>query len=296
MTTSWSRSLSGWLLCLPALAIIGVFLVGPALVALGLSLTSWNGMSSDVQFVGVDNYVALFEAEAFWVSLRVNILVAILTLSLQMPLGLFLASLLSSRTRSASVYRAILFTPQMLSLAAVGLIWSLVYDPFGGMANRVLGTLGAPTNPNQAWLGDTSTALPALLITSTWFYFGFHMVLYLAGMASIPQDFYDAARLETNSRWALFRYITWPLLREVRLISFVLIMSGAFGHLIGLFSLMTNGGPQGSTEILGLLMTHFAFRGSQYGMASAVSVVIVLIVLVIVAVPTWKIARERLEY
>lgn len=292
MTTR--STLTGWLLCAPALSVLAVFLLGPALVALGLSFTDWNGLSDSVSLVGLDNYADLAASEAFWDSLWINLIVAAVTVALQMGLGLLLASALASRRRSSTVYRSLIFAPQVLSIAAVGLIWSLVYDPYDGLANRVLtGVTGLDPQP---WLGDPVTALPAVMLTATWFYFGFHMVLYLAGMSAIPRDYYDAVALETESRWHAFRYITLPLLREVLLVSFTIIVSGAFGHLIGLFSLMTNGGPAGSTEILGLLMTHLAFRGAQYGLASALAVVMVVLVLVLIAVPTWRIARERLEY
>jgi raffinose/stachyose/melibiose transport system permease protein len=289
------RAAAGWLLCLPALSIFSVFLVGPALVAIGLSLFEWDGFSPDAKFVGLQNYADLFSSREFWRSATVNIVVAGATLALQMPLALLLATLLASRRRASALYRGALFTPQVLSIAAVGLIWTLVYDPYQGMLNRVLGAVGL-SGLERPWLGETSTALPAVIITSTWFYFGFHMILFLAGMAAIPRDLYEAARLETDSSIHLFRYVTLPLLREVMLISFVLIISGAFGHLIGLFAVMTNGGPEQSTQLLGLLTTDTAFRGLQYGYAGAISVVMLFTVMLVIAWPTWRVARERIEF
>jgi raffinose/stachyose/melibiose transport system permease protein len=289
------RTAAGWLLCLPALSVFTVFLVGPAAVAFGLSLFEWDGFSPDMEFVGLDNYEALFASDEFWRSVKVNVIVAGATLALQLPLALLLATLLSSRRRSSALYRGALFTPQVLSIAAVGLIWTLVFDPYQGMLNRVLGAIGLDSL-ERPWLGETATALPAVILTSTWFYFGFHMVLFLAGMASIPRDLYEAARLDTNSPFHLFRYVTLPLLREVLLISFVLIISGAFGHLIGLFAVMTNGGPEQSTQLLGLLATDSAFRGAQYGYASAITVVMLVCVMLVIAWPAWRIARERVEF
>jgi raffinose/stachyose/melibiose transport system permease protein len=286
---------AGWLLCLPALLVFGIFLLGPAAVALGLSFYNWDGFSAHAAFIGLDNYRELFGSSAFWNSLKVNVVVAAATIVLQMPLGLFFASLLSSRTRSAAVYRSVLFAPQVLSLAAAGLIWTLVYDPYQGFLNHALGSVGL-SQLERPWLGETGTALPALIIASTWLYFGFHMILFLAGMSAIPRELYEAAQLETNSRLIVFFRVTLPLLREVLLISFVLIVSGAFGHLIGLFSLMTNGGPLNSTQLLGLLMTDSAFRGGQYGYASAITVVTLLIVGLLIAYPVWRVSRERLEF
>lgn len=289
------RAIAGWLLCLPALGVFGLFLVGPAVVALFLSLFEWDGFSSDMTFVGLQNYSRLFSSPEFWTSFKVNVIVAAATLALQLPLGLLLATLLSARRRASALYRSAIFTPQVLSIAAVGLIWTLVYDPFQGMLNRLLDTVGIDSLA-RPWLGETATALPAVIVTATWFYFGFHMVLFLAGMSAIPRDLYEAAQLETNSRFHLFRYVTLPLLREVMLISFVLIVSGAFGHLIGLFAVMTDGGPEQSTQLLGLLATDAAFRGGEFGYASAISVVMLVTVMLIVAWPTWRITRERLEF
>jgi raffinose/stachyose/melibiose transport system permease protein len=136
----------------------------------------------------------------------------------------------------------------------------------------------------------------SLLVASTWYYFGFNMILFMAGLASIPSEYYDAVKIETNRWFDAVRYVTLPMLREVLLIAFVLNISGSFGHLIGLFYLLTAGGPANRTELIGILMHNSAFVGSRYGYASAISVVMVAIVLAVVAWPALHVARERLEY
>ena len=123
-----------------------------------------------------------------------------------------------------------------------------------------------------------------------------NMILFMAGLGSIPPEYFDAARIETNSWWDTLRYVTLPLLREIMLIIFVLIFSGSFGNLIGFFLLLTKGGPEGHTEILGIYMYNTAFRGFQFGYASAISIILVVIVLAVVIYPALHIARERLEY
>ena len=147
-----------------------------------------------------------------------------------------------------------------------------------------------------AWLGDPRLALVSVLVATTWFDFGLHMLLFMAGLAAIPPEYFDVARIETVRWHQKLRHVTLPLLREQVLISFTLIVSGSFGHLLGLFFLMTDGGPAGRTELLGLYMTKVAFRGSQYGLGSAVSVLMLVLVLAIVIWPILRVGRERLEF
>lgn len=166
---------------------------------------------------------------------------------------------------------------------------------YQGLSNRGLVLVGLERF-QMGWLGDSSAALLAVLITSTWFHYGFHMLIFMAGMSSIPHVYYDAARIQTRSWFHLTRYVTLPLLREQILISFVLIFSGAFGLLMGLLYITTTGGPNNATEIMGLYMQKRAFPGSQYGLASAVSLLMLFIVFGIVIWQAMRIARERLEY
>ena len=290
-----NRGLKAWLLCAPALIIVVTFFIGPAIMGFLISFQEWDGVSSQMRFVGLDNYFELLRSARFWHSMAISWFFAFATLFLQIPIALFFAVLLSRKGRFYGVYRTAIVIPQALSIAAVALVWGLVYDPTNGLVNKALRGLGM-SQLQVAWLGEPMTAIAAILITSTWFYFGFHMLLFLAGISAIPADYYDAARLETNSTWAITRTITIPLIREQLLISFLLVFAGAFGGLVGLISLMTFGGPSGSTEIGGVLANNLALRGGQFGLASAISVIILLIVLAVVAWPALRLARSRMEF
>jgi ABC-type sugar transport system permease subunit len=218
---------------------------------------------------------------------------------MQVPLALILALMLSRKRAFSSFYRNAIFSPQVLSTAAIALMWTLVFNPYQGLLNNLLSLVsgwfgGGPVI--IAWLGENETALLSALVATTWYSFGFTMILFMAGLGSIPAEYYDAARLETSSQWQVLRYITLPLLREVLLIIFVLTFSGSFGGLIGFFLLLTGGGPAGRTDLVGIYMYQSAFRAYQFGYASAISVVLVLLVLLVVIVPVLRIARERLEY
>lgn len=293
----WFRSaeFKGWLLCLPALILFLVFFLGPAVVGFALSLNEWDGYSSNITFVGLQNYKTLLQTDRFWNSVFVNWVVVICTLLSQMPVALILAIVLSKKGRWMKVFRTAAFTPQVLSIAAVGMIWSLLYDPYQGPLNQIIQAIGFE-DFRIAWLGNTNTALIAMLVTTTWFYYGFHTLLFMAGLAAIPNEYYDAIKLETDRWYQVLWYVTLPLLREQLLISFVLIFSGGFGHIMGLFFLMTHGGPAGRTELMGLYMERIGFRGGQVGMASAISILMLLTVFLVVIWPAMRISRERLEY
>ena len=292
----YSPNLVGWLLCMPALGILGLFFLVPALIGFRYSLYEWNGVSSIMTFVGLNNYIELFQTDRFWNAMFINWLTFFGTLLTQMPLALFLAIGLSKQTGIImKVYRTAIFAPQVISIAAAGLLWTLVFYPYQGFLNELLKAIGLKSFA-LGWLGEPNTALISLLAASAWFYFGFHMIIFIAGLASIPKECFEAAMLETNSWLNILRYITLPMLREQLLISFVFIFGGSFGPLVGFFYLMTSGGPGGSTELLGIYMTFQAFRANRIGYASAISVVTLFIVGIVLFWPLMHMTRERLEY
>ncbi len=290
-----SPNLVGWALCTPALLVLGIFFLGPVLVGLRTSFYTWDGASANMTFVGLANYVEAFSNSRFWNAMLVNWLAVFGSLITQMPLALVLAIGLFKQTRIMKVYRSAIFAPQVLSIAAAGLLWSMFYNPYQGPLNRFLEAIGL-NSLALGWLGEEKTALISLIIATAWFYFGFHMIIFMAGLAAIPREYFEAAMLETNNWFATLRYITLPMLREQLLISFILIFGGSFGSLMGFYYLMTNGGPSNATELLGIYMTTQAFRANRFGYASAISVIILLIVGLVLIWPALRVARERLEY
>lgn len=290
-----SSDVTGWLLCLPALLVLVVFFLGPAIVGLRVSLFKWDGVSPTMEFVGLSNYAEALSSERFWNSMKVNWLAFFGSLLTQMPLALALALGLSRKGFGMKAYRSAIFAPQVMSIAAVALLWSLLYNPYQGPINQLFRSIGLDALAT-GWLGNPDTALGSLLVATAWFYFGFHMIIFMAGLAAIPKEIFEAAQLETSSWLKTLVYITLPLLREQMLLVFVFIFAGSFGHLMGFFSLMTEGGPAGATELLGIYMSLQAFRANRYGYASAISVIILLIVGGSLTWPALRVARERLEY
>ncbi len=280
---------------LPALVIFAIFFITPALFSLYYSFFRWNGLDPQMRFVGLANFVELFRDERFWNSLSLTIQTVVVSILLQISLAFLLASLCVAKRRGMKILRSALFLPQVMSVAAVGAAWVLIYDPYYGILNKLIEALGFG-RVRVSWLGSSTIALPAMITTTIWAYFGFHMILFMAAISSIPVEIYDAAKLETASSLKTFFFVTLPLLRETVLVSCVFIITGTFGFLVGLFWVMTRGGPSQATDLLGLYMYRTTFVGNRFGYASAIAVVMILIMVAVVWIPVRRMARERIEF
>jgi raffinose/stachyose/melibiose transport system permease protein len=290
-----NATLSGWLLCLPAIAIFGCFFLAPTFVGAYVSLHLWNGSSPTLSFVGLKNYTDLIGDGRFWNALWVT-LIAFLTMTLiKLPLALAIAVGLTKLGRVARFYRAAMFLPYMLSTTTVAIIWIFLFDPYQGLVNQILQELGLDSW-QQGWLGQSDTALPIIVAGGVWWTFGLYVVMFTAALATIPQDYYDAARLETSSSFKILLHVTVPLLREQIFSSSVMVIGGVLGYMTGFILLLTGGGPAGRTETLGIVSHSLAFRALDFGHASAVSILVLLIVCSLIIVPTIRIARTRVEF
>jgi ABC-type sugar transport system permease subunit len=285
---------TGWLLNLPALAVLAFFFLVPAAISLWFALRDWNGIT-DSTFVGLANFKELAASERFWHALWTNAALAGFTLITQVPLAFGVALILFKQRHRGRFLRSLVMFPQVFSIGAASLLWLMIYHPQRGLLNAALSLL-LPGDVRTAWLGLSTTALGAVILATNWYYFGLHTLIFLAGMSGIPQDYYDVLRMGSNRLRDELRHVTLPMLREQFLISFILVVSGSFGHVLGFVSILTNGGPAGSTELLGLYAIEMGFRAGRFGLASAITVVILAVVLSIVIWPILRIARTRLEY
>ena len=292
---STRTNLIGWLLCLPAILIFGTFFLGPALVGLYVSFFKWNGSSPHMLFVGAQNYVSVVTDGRFQNALVVTLVALAAMLTIKLPLALLLAAGLTGQSWINRLFRSALFLPNVLSTTVVAVIWIFLLDPYQGLVNYALRGIGL-ASWQQGWLGQSSTALPSVLIAAAWWTFGFYVVLFTAGMARIPQDYYDAVKIETTSRLLALRYVTIPLLREQIFVACIMTTGGVFGYLTGLFLLLSGGGPAGRTETLGIVSYFTAFRGLDFGRATTISVIVLAVVSAVVLVPALRVARHRLEF
>lgn len=272
-----------YLFLAPALIWYLIFLVYPMAFSLFISLTDWDGLSSSFNFVGLDNYTSiLFRDDVSRLALRNNLLWTLGTLLLPSVLGLLLAVALTRNLRGRNLFRVILYGPGVLPLVAVGLIWGWMYNPQFGFINEFLKVVGLGWLA-RGWLSDFDTALPATFVTAIWGGVGFPMILYLAALQAIPNEQYEAARIDGANGFALFRFITLPWLREAHVIVFSLAVINSF-KTFDLIYTMTYGGPGRSTQVLGTWMYFNAFQYYHAGLGSALAWVIAAITLT-VAIP-----------
>ena len=265
------------LLGAPALVLYVLFVIGPIIAVAWLSLLRWDGITHPA-FIGMENFRrAVFDDPVFARSFVNNTVYVLITLVVEVGFGLLFAAAMQARLPLAGLWRALFFSPMVLSLVVVGVLWSFVFNPDAGLLNRALGWIGL-THWQRAWLGDDGTALVAVSLVSGWRYAGFYMALFAAGLSRIPTEVLEAGRLDGASEWTLFGRITFPQLLPVTVVAVLLCVTGGF-QAFDLFFVMTNGGPYHSTEIPSLWMVKKAFDRQSLGYGSALGVLLTLLVL-----------------
>jgi ABC-type sugar transport system permease subunit len=279
-----------YLWVLPALILLAVFVLAPLIFGLYLSFQDWGGMGA-MRFVGLGNYRDAFSDSTFWASVRNNAVYAVGTVTGKIVLSLALAVLLNQRLRGRSAYRVILFMPVVMSFIVIGLIWSWIYNYQFGLLNNLLGALNLASLKHD-WLGDPGLALDALIAVDIWKWYGFHMIIYLAGLQAIPAELYEAARIDGASPWQSFRRITLPLLQPITMINVSLSLMGAF-NVFDLVYVMTEGGPANVTNVALLHIYVQAFQFYKFGYASALSYVLFVLVAILSFLSIRLLATER---
>ncbi len=272
---SWASI--AWFL-VPALVLFLVFVLAPIAVAVHTSFFKWGGIGSMDDFVGFENYTRLFADQVFLGDMGRGLYLIVLSITVQLPFALFTAVLLNQKLRGRAVYRMLFFAPYILSEVVTAVLFTMIFLPGDGMADHLAGALGLEGLQGK-WLADPSTVMPTLFVVMTWKYFGFHMMLLLAGLQSIPREILDAASIDGAGAWQRFRYVTLPLLGPTIRISVFLSVIGAI-QLFDLVWVMTAGGPNHSSETMAISMFQFGFKRYQVGYASAISVVLFMISLV----------------
>ena len=273
----WRRwgeeTVAAYLFLMPSLIIFVVFTFYPAAFSLVVSMFRWNMPSAPV-FVGFENYLYLFtdavEAPVFWRSFF-NTFYFALGVPINIAVSLLIALLLNRRLRGVGVFRTIFFLPTITSMVAVSVVWLWLFHPAQyGLFNSFLVQLGLPI---QRWLRDPVLAMPCLIAIGVWYGMGYNIIIFLAGLQSIPRTFYEAAMIDGAGEVALFRYITWPLLGPTL---FFVLTVGMINSLKAFteIDVMTQGGPLNSTTTLAYYLYQNAFQFFQMGKASAIAVLL----------------------
>jgi raffinose/stachyose/melibiose transport system permease protein len=237
------------------------------------SFYNWNGYGAPDTFVGLKNYALLFESRAFRTALTNNLLVILISLAIQLPLALLAAMLLVDRIRGAVTLRMIFFLPYVLAEIAAGLIWRFVYDGDYGLVANAAQTFGF-TAPHL--LAERDLAMNAILVVIVWKYFGFHMMLYIAGLQQIDPNLYEAAHIDGASRRQMFLGVTLPLLTPTIRLSVFFAVLGSI-QLFDLIMPLTKGGPSDSTQTMVTYLYTYGVTRMRIGFGSAVGVVLFVI-------------------
>ncbi len=279
---------TGWAFLAPSLAHLLVFSLGPIAFALWLSFHRWNLVEPQRPFVGLANYVELAGDGAFLHSLA-NTAVYVLFVPVGMAVALGLALLVNRPFRGVRVVRAILFLPYITSFVAISLVWKWIYEPDFGLFNLVLERLGLGGLP---WLTSPATAMLSLQIMSVWMYAGYMMVLFLAGLQSIPASLYESARMDGAGPWQRFRHITLPLLRPTTFFVLVTMVIFMFQVFTAVY-VMTEGGPLHATDVIVYHIYRNAWEYLRMGYASAMAWVLFAVVFALTMAQWRWIGRER---
>jgi multiple sugar transport system permease protein len=271
------ETILGYLFLLPALILFGGFCYYPIAYALRISLHEWSGVAKTPTFIGIENYLRAAQDPLFLRALRQTALYTLGAVPGTMIIGLLLALLLNTRIRARALFRTACYLPNIAPTVAAAIIWKLVLSGNWGLLNYGLSRLHLPT-PN--WLWEPGWAMVAIIIMSVWANAGYQMVIFLAGLQSIPEMYYEAAQIDGAGSWQRFRYVTLPLLSPTTFFVLITSVIGSF-QVFGSIYILTNGGPAQSTIVLVFLIYQRAFKYFQMGYASALAYILFAIILLL---------------
>ncbi|MDZ5471464.1 sugar ABC transporter permease [Bacillus sp. 31A1R] len=280
----WKKRLIPFGFLSPVLVIFSLFMFIPVVFALYMSFHQW-GMIGNPEFVGIENYVRLLQDPLFWISVK-NTIIFSLSVPFKVGIALFIAVLLNQKIKGLAFFRAAFFFPVVLSMVVVGLIWQWMFSPSYGFVNFMLEKLGLPL---QSMLIDSKQAMIVLIIVSIWKGLGSNLLLFLAGLQSIPRSVYEAAEIDGANSWQKFWHITVPLLKPTTLFVLIITLIGSF-KIFDLAYVITGGGPGTSTMVLVHYIYQEAFQRFNMGYASAAAYVffIILFILTLIQMRMFK--------
>jgi multiple sugar transport system permease protein len=292
-----TETIIAWVFSAPALILLLVFLFIPFLMAFGLAFTDQRLVPNPnlpTQFVGLRNFVRLFQDDTFFQGVFNNFYFVVIVVPLQTSLALFLAVLINQNFKAINFFRTIYFSPVVVTMVVVSVIWTFLYNPRQGLINEFIQSVSLGYLGPYNWLNDPQLAFPAIMLLSIWQGVGFQMVVYLAGLQEIPDSLYESAQIDGAGKLQQFLYITIPQLRNTtifvavtttilafRLFAQVWVMQGPSGH------------PQGSTMTMMVYTVNQGFQQGKIGYASAITVVFFLIVLAVSLVQRIFLREER---
>ncbi|WP_405060127.1 sugar ABC transporter permease [Kribbella sp. NBC_01505] len=275
-----SRTWIGWSFILPNFIGFAALTLIPVIASLALSFLDWDSYSTP-RWVGLDNFERMIHNDNFWTALRNTAYYAVGHVPLTLGAALGFAVLLNQKLKGVRFFRTALFFPYITSLVAVAVVWNMLLSPDLGPVNQFLRAIGVDQPPG--WTTSTTWAMPAVIVASVWRDLGYYMILYLAGLQTIPAELYEAAQVDGASGWQRFRHITVPGLRPTTFFVLIMLTISSF-KVFDLIQVMTEGGPGRATLVLSQVIYREGIVQGRFGYSSAVSMVLFLIVLTITVV------------
>lgn len=266
----------------PTFLLYIVFCIYPCIKSLVLSVCEWSGYSQDIKFVGLSNFTRLLSDKNVWSALGHNMFLLVACTVFTFVLALAFAVFFTSKTdKFHQTLKIIYFIPYVMSTAVVSILWTFIYNSSFGLLNTFLEKIGL-SSLQHVWLGEKDTIMGALTVPLVWINVGFYMIMFIAAILNIPEDRYEAARIDGASKWDLFLHVTMPGIWNEITTSMVFFCVTAFNYSFELVYIMTKGGPNRSSELLTTYLYEHAFKYSDYGYASAIGVLLFAVLAVII--------------
>jgi len=272
---AWRKRLEILLFVTPALVLMGLFVVYPIVSAVRMSFYSWKGFGPMNDFVGLKNYTNVLADNVFTAAVVHNFIIVFLSIAVQLPLGLGIALLLNRNIRGRGLLRTVIFVPYVVAEVIAGVVWLQLLQPGDGMIETLLRSVGIPT-PEQGFLGTPSIALWTVFVVLTWKYLGMAVLLFLAGLQTVPHELHEAAQLDGASWWQAQRRISVPMLAPTIRTWIFLSMIGSL-QLFDMVWIMTGGGPANATTTMATYLIAQGSERQNFGIAGAASVILFVI-------------------
>ena len=279
------------------LALYLIFVIIPYFSSFIFAFTRWSGLSANITFNGINNFIKLGNDEKFWNALSHNGIALLVLPPIIIGIGLFFAFLFTQGIKYGSFFRITFFFPQVLSVVIVAVLWGFIYHPTIGILNSIIALFHVASMESFPWLGDRGTVFGSVLVVVIWQSVGFYMVLFVAGMQAIPVDYYEAARVDGANRWSIFWSLTVPMLWDTIRTAIIFLAIGAM-DLFAIVTVMTNGtgGPSRAADVVPVYLYSKAFSEGQFGYATAMGLVLLIFVLTLSIISLRFTARESVEY
>lgn len=273
--SSWRRKLFIGGFIGPALLLIITYAYWPIVSTFNFSLHSWNGISKEITWVGLDNYIRLFQDPNFFNALKNNMMIIAASLLVQLPISFFTAYMIYKvKSGWGEISKVIFYVPCILSMVMIGLLWRYIYDYQYGTVNTILRAIHL-SGWTKVWLTDPNMAVCSILVVVVWVYFGYHCLIHSAGLNSLPVEILEAAKIDGAHGRVLIGQVIIPMLSEVLRVSLIISLIGSF-QFFDLIWIMTGGGPFHRTDVLATYMYNRAFQAREFGYGGAIAVIILV--------------------